>query len=94
MDRLMDIAALAGSRIMEIYSGSCAVDSKDDGSPLTAADRAAHECIQRELMPWTPDMPVCCCQCSDELNRVEERSYARHTLRRFNPWRSTNLGSS
>jgi 3'(2'), 5'-bisphosphate nucleotidase len=58
MDRLMDIAALAGSRIMQIYGGSCAVDRKDDGSPLTAADRAAHECIQRELMQWTPDVPV------------------------------------
>ena len=38
-------ALAAGNAIMEVYAGDFAVDYKDDQSPLTHADRAAHRCI-------------------------------------------------
>src|SRR5688572_601205 len=31
---------------------------KADGSPLTAADRAAHESIVADLTAWRPDIPI------------------------------------
>ena len=39
------IAAEAGEAIMKTYDGPAEVETKEDGSPLTQADRAAHECI-------------------------------------------------
>ena len=39
-------------------SADFGVETKDDHSPLTAADRAAHVLIVRELQALTPDIPV------------------------------------
>lgn len=52
------IARLAAAAILEIYEGEFAVETKDDRSPLTAADRASHSVILRELGKLTPDVPV------------------------------------
>lgn len=54
---LARIAHLAGAAILEIYRGAIAVELKDDKSPLTAADLAAHQIIQRELAVLTPSIP-------------------------------------
>ena len=46
---LADIAVSAGDAIMQIYSGDFEVELKDDSSPLTAADKAAHDIINTSL---------------------------------------------
>ena len=43
------IAAEAGEAIMKTYDGPAEVETKDDDSPLTQADRAAHDCIVAAL---------------------------------------------
>ncbi len=59
---LKDIAALshsAGEAILDIYSGSdFGTTYKEEGSPLTLADRAANDVIIKGLERLTPDVPV------------------------------------
>lgn len=52
------IAVQAGEHILEIYETDFAVEHKDDKSPLTAADLAAHTTISAGLEALTPDIPV------------------------------------
>src|SRR6185436_13293611 len=52
------IATDAGQRILKVYESEFAVQSKDDRSPLTEADRQAHELIVARLAMLTPDIPV------------------------------------
>jgi 3'(2'), 5'-bisphosphate nucleotidase len=54
----IDIAARAAEAIMKIYVTDYAVEIKPDDSPLTAADRASHECIMGALKALTPDIPI------------------------------------
>lgn len=58
LDRLKDIAVAAGRRILEVYDSDFAVQAKDDRSPLTEADLAAHWEIIAGLRALTPDIPV------------------------------------
>ncbi len=58
LDAVCDIARRAGDAIMEIYRQPFDVVEKTDGSPLTAADRRAHELIVSGLQRLTPDVPV------------------------------------
>lgn len=59
---LEDIAKLArqaGIAIMQIYENEeLVVEHKDDKSPLTQADKAAHEIIMTGLKELTPDVPI------------------------------------
>jgi 3'(2'), 5'-bisphosphate nucleotidase len=66
-DQVLDIARAAGEAIMQIYAelqqkGALAsevgVAHKDDGSPLTRADLAAHRIIAARLAALTPEVPV------------------------------------
>ena len=52
------IAADAGQQIMAIYKTDYEVETKQDESPLTAADQASHNCIVRALGKLTPDIPI------------------------------------
>ncbi len=53
------IAREAGAAILEVYNGpDFNVEHKDDNSPLTAADQAAHHVIADGLAALTPDIPV------------------------------------
>ena len=54
------IARRAGNEILKIYHADAdiEVETKADDSPLTAADRAAHEIICAALAELTPDIPV------------------------------------
>ncbi len=52
------IAKQAGRRIMEIYEGGFNVEEKDDMTPLTEADMAAHTTIEEGLQALTPQLPV------------------------------------
>jgi len=55
---ICSIAREAGAAIMEIYAGEFDVELKGDASPLTCADRAAHEVIVKGLLAAFPDMPI------------------------------------
>jgi 3'(2'), 5'-bisphosphate nucleotidase len=57
-DALIDIVERAGAAILEVYEGDIEVTNKDDASPLTQADLAAHEIIVAGLKQATPDIPV------------------------------------
>jgi 3'(2'), 5'-bisphosphate nucleotidase len=52
------IAEDAGERILAVYRRPFSISEKQDGSPLTEADRAAHALITSELRALTPDIPV------------------------------------
>jgi 3'(2'), 5'-bisphosphate nucleotidase len=57
-ERIIVLAREAGRAIMQVYAQDFSVESKDDDSPLTAADLAAHEIIVEGLDALTPDIPV------------------------------------
>ena len=52
------LAKRAGDAIMAVYAGEFAVEQKEDRSPLTEADLAAHRVIAHGLAALTPDLPV------------------------------------
>lgn len=57
-EELLALAEQAGERIMAVYEQDFDVETKADDSPLTEADRAAHDTIARGLRRLTPDVPV------------------------------------
>ncbi len=57
MERIIAIAKEAGDAIMEIYQRDFTVDYKEDSSPLTDADRAAHRVILHGLHALYPEIP-------------------------------------
>ncbi len=58
LDQVRSIAEQAGRAILEIYETAFDVALKDDRSPLTAADMAAHRLIDAALGALTPEIPV------------------------------------
>ena len=52
------IARDASALILKYYEGEIAVDEKTDGSPVTAADRAADALIFPALEKLTPEIPI------------------------------------
>ena len=58
VDPVVAIATRAGAAILEIYSTDFGVEAKEDESPLTQADMAAHRSIIAGLEALTPDIPV------------------------------------
>ena len=57
-EAVIAIARKAAGEILAVYHSEFAVQHKDDRSPLTAADLAAHRCIVDGLQALTPDIPV------------------------------------
>lgn len=56
---LVDLAWEAGDRILSVYeSDDFDVEAKGDGSPLTRADRLAHDSIVAGLNALCPEVPV------------------------------------
>src|SRR5690606_17274603 len=58
LDPVREIATEAGAVIMDVYRQPFEVDEKSDGSPVTLADRGAHDVIARALADLTPDLPL------------------------------------
>ena len=58
IEDIRQIAAEAGEAILETYDGPAEIELKEDDSPLTQADRAAHDCIVAALANLTPNIPV------------------------------------
>ncbi|MBR0345784.1 MAG: 3'(2'),5'-bisphosphate nucleotidase CysQ [Rudaea sp.] len=74
------IARVAGRAIMQIYASDFTVERKDDASPLTAADLAAHHAILDGLHVLTPAIPVLSEESAEQVAWVERRTWARHWL--------------
>jgi 3'(2'), 5'-bisphosphate nucleotidase len=58
IEPVIGLAIKAGDAILEVYATDFDVQEKDDASPLTQADMAAHRCIEAGLNVLTPDIPV------------------------------------
>lgn len=58
LEDVIHIAKDAAARILEIYDTDFSVAHKDDLSPLTAADMAAHRTIIQGLKALTPEIPI------------------------------------
>jgi 3'(2'), 5'-bisphosphate nucleotidase len=58
LNEVRSIALDAGRRILDVYEREFTVQEKADRSPLTEADRVAHELILARLTALTPDVPV------------------------------------
>ncbi len=52
------IAKQAGVKIMEVYEAGFEVETKADKSPVTTADLAAHDLIEKELNKLLPLFPI------------------------------------
>jgi 3'(2'), 5'-bisphosphate nucleotidase len=79
LDRIIEIARQAGDVTLRYYDGEVQVDDKMDGSPVTAADRAADALIVPALEALTPDIPVVAEE-SVEAGRVPDVSGGRFWL--------------
>ena len=60
LSEMCRIAEAAGEEILAVYNGAgdIEVEQKADDSPLTLADRRAHDLIERELLALAPEIPV------------------------------------
>jgi 3'(2'), 5'-bisphosphate nucleotidase len=74
--RLESLARQAGDEILRVYeSDDFDVEAKGDGSPLTRADRMAHECIVAGLKELAPEIPIVSEESDeDEMNQRREWS--------------------
>ena len=81
LDTLLRIAKTAGNAILSVYqrAGDVDVTIKDDNSPLTEADRDAHEIIIAELKRFTPSIPILSEE-SDGISVDERLSWSRYWL--------------
>lgn len=73
------IAQLAATAILEVYESEFAVEHKDDRSPLTAADLAAHRTIVEGLRALTPQIPILSEE-SAAIDWQERRQWSRYWL--------------
>lgn len=55
---VLQIAEEAGAAILRVYNGDIEVTIKADDSPLTQADQASHQIIEKALQSLTPEWPV------------------------------------
>jgi 3'(2'), 5'-bisphosphate nucleotidase len=76
-DEVIVLAQDAAAAILGIYDSEFAVEHKDDDSPLTAADLAAHRCIVEGLARLTPDIPVLSEESAHEVDAAQRRSWTR-----------------
>jgi 3'(2'), 5'-bisphosphate nucleotidase len=58
LPQVLDAVAAAGTAILEVYAAPLAVEYKADDSPITRADRAAHEILARRLAAIAPGVPM------------------------------------
>jgi len=71
LEETVAIAIEAGRQILDVYERDFEVSDKKDGSPLTDADRAAHEVIVARLTALAPGIPIL----------SEESSMIDHSIR-------------
>jgi 3'(2'), 5'-bisphosphate nucleotidase len=76
LERVVEIAKMAGGLIMGIYRGNMGISLKADGSPVTLADQIAHETILECLSKLTPHIPVV----SEESARLDHLISSRDSF--------------
>jgi len=79
VQKVSAIALEAGKAIMAVYGDDIAVTRKEDNSPLTQADMAAHHTIMAGLAALAPALPVI----SEESTSIpyqERKSWRRYWL--------------
>ena len=73
---VLRLVAEAERAILEVYAGSLEVEYKSDDSPITRADKAAHDILSAGLAHLTPGIPV-----------LSEESAEQHALAVRGRWR-------
>jgi 3'(2'), 5'-bisphosphate nucleotidase len=58
LPQVLGAVAAAGTAILEVYTSAHGVEYKADDSPLTRADRAAHDILATRLAAISPQLPV------------------------------------
>lgn len=76
-EEVIALAQDAAAAILGIYDSDFAVEHKEDNSPVTAADLAAHRCIVEGLARITPDIPVLSEESAHEVGAAERRRWRR-----------------
>jgi 3'(2'), 5'-bisphosphate nucleotidase len=79
LDAIAGLARDAGRAILEVYGTEFTVTLKDDRSPLTEADKRAHEIIDAGLRTLDPAIPVLSEEAAPEQS-TERRSWPRFWL--------------
>jgi 3'(2'), 5'-bisphosphate nucleotidase len=74
------IARTAGRRILDVYESDFAVEHKQDNSPLTAADLAAHRAILDGLHVLTPRLPILSEESAEQAAWHVRRDWERYWL--------------
>lgn len=69
LPQVLDAVAAASTAILEVYATAHEVEYKADDSPLTRADRAAHDILAARLAAITPQVPM--------LSEEHEAGHAR-----------------
>ena len=69
LPQVLEAVAAAGTAILEVYAAPHDVEYKADDSPITRADRAAHEILARRLAALAPATPM--------LSEESEANHAR-----------------
>ena len=79
LDEMCRIAEAASSEILTVYNSAAdiEIEHKADDSPLTLADRRAHELIERELLSFAPGIPVLWEE-SLQLTFAERQTWSRY----------------
>ena len=67
---VLDAVAAASTAILEVYAGAHGVEYKADESPITRADRAAHDILAARLELLAPAVPVL----SEEAEAAHDRA--------------------
>lgn len=80
LPQVREIARQAGERILEIYYGDdFGLETKADNSPLTRADRAAHDYILGQLPQLAPQWPILSEEAAD-IPYAKRRSWETYWL--------------
>ena len=79
LEQVIVITKAAGDAIMQVYSTDFNVVRKDDNSPLTQADLAAHQVIVQALSKLTPDIAILSEE-SDSIDFEKRRQWQQYWL--------------
>ncbi|GAA4496311.1 3'(2'),5'-bisphosphate nucleotidase CysQ [Pseudaeromonas paramecii] len=79
IESVIRLAEEAGRAILAVYDGPIDVTVKQDDSPLTQADKAAHRVIVDALAQLTPELPVLSEE-SDEAQKLARLGWSRYWL--------------
>jgi 3'(2'), 5'-bisphosphate nucleotidase len=80
LEDVVTLAHVAGEHILKVYDrDDFSVESKQDNSPLTAADLASHHAIVAGLEQLSPDIPILSEE-SASLPYAERSSWSRYWL--------------